>query len=84
MIKRVVAPTSGINIVEKNGAPTPQMREWLNKTSSIIAGDVVPEGVIEANETQLYMDNTGTTGSILYIKKLADIGGDKTKGWVLV
>ena len=43
-----------------------------------------PEGVIEAQQGAIYMDDTGTAGSILYIKRDADISGDKTKGWILV
>lgn len=43
-----------------------------------------PEGVVEANQSKLYMDSAGTVGAILYIKRDADISGDSTKGWVLV
>jgi hypothetical protein len=30
------------------------------------------------------MDDAGTAGAILYIKRDTDIAGDKTQGWILV
>lgn len=50
----------------------------------IIIGQGSPEGVIQSRQGAQYMDETASTGSILYIKKLSDIGGDKSLGWVLV
>ena len=49
-----------------------------------LSGSGSPEGVIEASIKRFYMDTGGSAGSILYIKKLADVGGDRTKGWILV
>lgn len=51
---------------------------------SIITGSGSPEGVIEARATRLYMDTAGSAGSILYIKQVDDIAGDRTEGWILV
>jgi hypothetical protein len=50
----------------------------------ILTGSGSPEGVIDAKITTLYMDTAGTAGNILYIKKLADISGDRSQGWILV
>jgi hypothetical protein len=30
------------------------------------------------------MDDAGTAGAILYVKKSADVAGNKTQGWILV
>ena len=52
---------------------------------SLIIDTGSPEGVIEAEQGARYMDDTGTTGNILYIKRDADDGaGDKSKGWILI
>ena len=63
-----------------------EFRTWTQLVSrlSVLNGTGSPEGVIEALPTKQYMDDAGISGSILYIKQVADIGGDKTMGWVLV
>lgn len=51
----------------------------------ILSGTGSPEGVIEAPVRRLYMDDGGTAGNILYIKRDDDDGaGDRTGGWILV
>lgn len=50
----------------------------------ILEGSGTPETFVEAFPRRIYMDTAGTAGNILYIKKLADIGGDRTQGWILV
>ena len=50
----------------------------------ILTGSGSPEGVIEAKVTTLYMNTSGTAGNILYIKRDADISGDRSQGWILV
>lgn len=50
----------------------------------ILTGSGSPESVVEATETTLYMNTAGTAGNILYIKKLSDIAGDRSQGWILV
>lgn len=50
----------------------------------VLEGSGSPENVIEANPRRLYMNTAGTAGSILYIKRDADIGGDRSQGWILV
>jgi hypothetical protein len=50
----------------------------------ILTGSGSPETVVVATETTLYMNTAGTAGNILYIKKLSDISGDRSRGWILV
>jgi len=47
-------------------------------------GSGTPEGFVEGDLYQIYLDDDGLAGSIQYRKMAASIGGDKTKGWVLV
>lgn len=48
-----------------------------------IVGNGTPEGMVSAPIASTYKDLDGTTGSITYFKKLANVGGDESKGWVL-
>jgi len=50
----------------------------------VLSGSGSPEGVIETIPTKRYMDTSGISGTILYIKRDADIAGDKKQGWILV
>jgi len=43
-----------------------------------------PEGVIEAAQYSLYLDSSGGASAIQYRKMQPQIGGDRTKGWILV
>lgn len=49
-----------------------------------LLGSGSPEGVIFAAQYSEYIDQDASTGSILYIKMQAEIGGDTSKGWVKV
>jgi hypothetical protein len=49
-----------------------------------IVGSGSPEGVVEARQYSLYIDSTGSTGSIEYRKMLPDIGGNTKQGWIAV
>jgi len=73
-------------ITDGNGNVSNTMLIWIEAITSrqIISGTGTPEGNIEAMQFSLYMDETGTAGNILYIKRDADIAGDKSKGWILV
>lgn len=77
-------------VVEENSTQTQEMREWTQAMTNLInfqeiaTGTGSPETVLSASVTKLYMDDTGSAGNILYIKKLADIAGDDTQGWILV
>lgn len=72
--------------VTKDGFSTEVFFNWmLNVTNmSVLKGIGSPEGVVQARSTRFYMDSTGVSGSILYIKRDDDIAGDRSQGWVLV
>ena len=61
-------------------------RIWINQVSErgLLIGDGSPEGVVEAQQGQEYMDQSGAAGSVKWIKQLADISGDKSQGWVAI
>lgn len=82
----IISPVVTQPIVGANATMAPAFAAWASLVSdlSIIVGTGSPEGVIDAGITSLYMDDAGLTGSILYIKQLTVIGGDSSKGWVLV
>ncbi len=73
-------------IVEKDGTMIRRFSDWTKSVTrlQILTGTGSPEGIIEALQRVLYMDDEGTAGAILYIKRDADISGDRTQGWILV
>jgi len=73
-------------IVDSVGMTATPMLIWMEQVTDlqIATGVGSPEGVFEALQTKIYMDTAGITGAILYIKRDADIAGDKTKGWILI
>jgi len=75
-----------IPIVDPKGLMAEIFFNWmLNVTNlSVLTGIGSPEGVQEARATRLYMNLVGGAGSILWIKKFNDIGGDRTQGWIAV
>ena len=84
-ITRLNASTPLLNPV--TGLPFDQFRIFLLQVQErgLLIGTGSPEGVIEAEQGQEYMDDTGTAGNIKYIKRDADDGaGDKSKGWILI
>jgi len=73
-------------LVNEDGTPTPIFRDFILQVSeeSIAIGSGSPEGQLEASKGKRYMDESGDTGSILYIKKQESISGDRSQGWILV
>lgn len=73
-------------IVGADGTMSDAFRTWTLGTdlSNPIFGIGSPEGVFEARQWQLYIDTTGTTGSMEYRKKFPSIAGDPKQGWVAV
>lgn len=73
-------------IVNDDGTMAQPFRQFTQDASlSIpIVGTGSPEGVITARQYSLYIDSTGSAGSIEYRKMQPDIAGDVTKGWVAV
>lgn len=82
----IVPPAAFDSIVDKDGVMTPEFQRWVEQITNndLIIGTGSPEGVIEATVGREYMDDAGATGSIKYIKRDADIAGDRTKGWIAV
>ena len=77
------------SIIDADGTLTIQSRSYFLalddaiNLSIVASGSGSPEGVLEALVTKQYMDTTGTASAITYIKRDADILGDKSKGWIL-
>lgn len=73
------------NLVESDGSPTGEFRKQLKKLEirTYILGNGTPEGNVSAPIGSSYKDLDGTTGTIAYFKKLRDIGGDTSQGWIL-
>ena len=73
-------------ITDESGMMTLEFQAWVRQITEadLMIGTGSPEGVIEANVGREYMDDAGVAGSIKYIKRDADIAGDKSQGWVLV
>ena len=81
----IVPPSPLAAIVGPNGDMTQEMQTWTGLVSNpIIVGTGSPENVVSATQATEYMDDAGTAGAIKYIKRDADIGGDKKQGWILV
>ena len=76
----------GQPIVDENGTMAQAFRQFTQDASlSIpIVGTGSPEGVIEAAQYSLYLDSSGGASAIQYRKMQPQIGGDRTKGWILV
>ena len=83
---KIVAPSPIEKLTNEHGILQPRAAKWTREVTrlSILEGAGSPEAVQEALPTRLYMDTSGTAGSILYVKRDANIAGDKTKGWILV
>jgi hypothetical protein len=85
-MNRVIQPSAEAPIVDDRGCQSQVMRTFLLSLAnrSVIIGTGSPEGVIEASQGALYMDDSGTSGSILYVKRDDNISGDRSQGWILV
>ena len=72
-------------IINENGTMTLSLQEWQRLVTKQLPynGNGTPETFIEAEQYSHYYDDTGGVGTIHYIKMLDNIGGDKSKGWVL-
>jgi hypothetical protein len=70
-------------IVEPDGTMTQHFRTWALAVSNNlpIVGTGTPEGVIEAPQYSLYIDETVPLTPVQYRKMLPEIGGDRTTGW---
>lgn len=82
----IVQPSPMESIVDADGLMFQAFRDWAQDITGLdlIIGTGSPEGVVDARVGREYMDKTGITGSIKYIKRDSDIGGDRSQGWILV
>lgn len=82
----MITPPIPSQPVVENGLMRQEFMLWTQAVTKLqpIIGTGSPEGVVEAQQFSFYIDETGGTGSILYIKKLPFIGSDRKKGWILV
>lgn len=82
----IVAQQRNYNLTDEQGFLTTRGANFVEtlvrqvNESEIISGTGSPEGVVTANPKKLYMDESGSAGSILYIKKT----GTGATGWILV
>ena len=86
MVDKVSNLTNKRPIVDESGILTQEARLYFNTVSELlmVTGQGNPEGVVSARVGSLYTDTNWLVGSILYIKKLPDIGGDTSQGWFIV
>jgi len=82
----IVNPAASLPIILENGTMAEPFRLWTQQITrmEVLMGTGSPETVVDAPMGKFYFDDAGTAGAILYIKRDTDIGGDPTKGWVLV
>lgn len=73
-------------IVEEDGTMSQVFRSFMLLMSNNlpIVGDGTPEGNVSAPQYSLYIDESTPTSPVQYRKMLPEIGGDRTKGWVVV
>ena len=82
----IVEPDAGSPIIDVEGRMTDEFQRYINQMTKLdlIVGTGSPEGVIEATVGREYLDDAGLVGAVKFIKQLADIGGDRTQGWVAI
>lgn len=71
-------------LVERDATAAQHFRTWINNVSGFvpIVGSGSPEGSIEAVQYAVYVDETTPAAPVVYRKMLAEVGGDRSKGWV--
>lgn len=72
-------------VVKADLTPTLALQLFSEELANmqLIIGAGSPEGIYKARQGRCYMDQSGSTGSIKWIKKLSDIDGDQSMGWIL-
>jgi hypothetical protein len=86
MANRIVPLNPGRSPLRADGSLEPAFQLFTQELANraLIIGSGAPEGVTEASQGALYMNDLGTAGAILYVKKTSDISGDRKEGWILV
>jgi len=82
----IIPPNPQQPITNDTGVMMQVFRAWANEITrlDLIVGTGSPEGAVSATQGRQYMDDAGTAGAILYIKRDASIAGDDAQGWILV
>lgn len=72
--------------VDAQGRPTEKFNLFTEAVSQLVVsvGTGSPNGVLSAFQGKLYIDLSGGSGSVLYVKQVDSVGSDRTLGWVLV
>ena len=75
-----------IAVVDDEGRPTQELSLFTEEAARLspLFGTGSPEGVVQARRGRFYIDTDGSVGSVLYVKVLNDIAGERKEGWVLV
>ena len=86
MAQTPISINSAQPIVNEDGAMSDVFRVWMLQVTRNVpyVGTGSPEGVIEAPQYSLYIDEAIPTVPVQYRKMLPEIGGDRSKGWVVV
>ena len=82
----IIPPHANQPISNERSIMEQVFRTWTQDITrlDLIVGTGSPEGVVSADQGRQYMDDAGTAGAILYIKRDPAIAGDSTTGWILV
>lgn len=82
-LRDIVNQTAATPIVDNRGVPTVAFFTLLTQLTELelLRGDGSPEGTIQAKQKTLYFDESGVSGTILYIKTT---GPNENTGWVAV
>ena len=69
-------------VIDANGGMLEGFRRWVQNVTrtQLFRGSGSPEGVVEAIENALYVDEDNDN---LYYKRDSDISGDTSQGWRL-
>lgn len=82
----IIAQQRNYEIVDERGFLTTRGANFIESLvrqvneNEVVSGSGSPEGVLAANPKKLYMNESGSAGSILYVKKT----GTGNTGWILV
>ena len=82
----MIAPAPFIAVVDESGRLTPELVAFFQQVSELapLTGTGSPESSVPARVGRFYINTSGGAGAVLYVKRNSDIGGDNTKGWILV
>jgi hypothetical protein len=74
----------GVDI--KTGNPLQPLQILSEEAARLppLTGTGSPEGIIESKQGRFYINIAGGVGTILYVKRLDDIAGNRKTGWTLV